>query len=196
VLRNNGTEQGYGPWVQVSRLGLPLINEVVIGYQDKDKYSRTKPATDAANFGAYFLNLVIVKDAEQVGVYPGGPGAKAPAKIRAGRTDVLDLISLKDVPAAASHSITAVGDVLRVDMGFDSGFPNGRPIVDGSGTVSNKEPADVTDILASYLLLMDIKGISDNVFKNDKNFLTTFPYLALPWEGYSQGHGKPAPNTP
>ena len=36
-------------------------------------------------------------------------------------------------------------------------------------------------------------AVGDNVNENDKNYLTTFPYLAGPWEGYSQGHGKPAP---
>jgi len=192
VLRSNGAAEDYGPWVQVSRLGLPLINEAVIGLQDKDKYNRTKPGGDVTNFGAYFLNPVIVKDAEAVGVY-GAPGTKAPDALRTGRTDILDLIGLKAIPAASSHNITAIGDVLRVDMGFDSGFPNGRPLVDYSGTPSNKEPADVTDILVSYLLTKATSGVSDNVNKNDKNYLTDVPFLALPWEGYTDQHGKLAP---
>ena len=63
VLRGDGHNDWAGPWVQVSRLGLPLINEAVIGLQDKDKYNRTTPASDVANFAGYFLNPVIVRDA-------------------------------------------------------------------------------------------------------------------------------------
>ena len=42
-------------WVQVSRLGNPLINEVVIPIGQKDRFNRTSPADDAANFGKYAL---------------------------------------------------------------------------------------------------------------------------------------------
>ena len=45
-----------GSWVQVSRLGNPLINEVIIPIGQKDKFNRTSPANDAANFGQYALN--------------------------------------------------------------------------------------------------------------------------------------------
>ena len=199
VLRGNGGVQGYGPWVQVSRLGLPLINEAVIGVQDKDKYNRTKPAADVTNFGAYFLNPPIVRDAVAVGIY----GTTDPGDVRKyGRTDIIEIINLKNIPAAGAHNIplTVTGDVLRLDLGVDSGFPNGRPLVDGSGTASNKEPADVTDVELSLLLLNDpsktsyvLSGVADGVNKNDKNYLTTFPYLALPWRGEDQGHGKNAP---
>jgi hypothetical protein len=42
-----------GPWVEVSRLGNPLVNEVVIGLPDKDKFNGTEPANDVANFATY-----------------------------------------------------------------------------------------------------------------------------------------------
>ena len=185
IIRKNGDEDDFGPWVQVSRLGLPLINEAVIGLQDKDKYNRTKPATDVANFGAYFLNPIVVRDAEAVGVY-AALGAD-PTPFKSGRTDILDIINLK----ASGHNIAiapgVTGDVLRVDMGLDSGFPNGRPI---PGSSPNKEQADVTDVLLSVLLTKGMVAVSDGVQQNDKNYLSSFPYLALPWEGARQGHGK------
>ena len=62
-----GGDIDFGPWIQVSRLGLPLINEVVIGLQDKDKWNRSHPAYDVANYGAYFLNPILVRDAEFAG---------------------------------------------------------------------------------------------------------------------------------
>jgi hypothetical protein len=189
VLRRDGSDREYGPWVQVSRLGLPLINEAVIGLQDKDKYNRTHPNTDVQNFGAYFLNPVVVRDAEAVGIYQalGVPQSTVDA-LKSNRTDIIDTINL-----APSHNIplSATGDVLRVDMGLDSSFPNGRSLVGGSAP--NKEQADVTDVLLTVILAKGTLPIADNVNSNDKPYLASFPYLALPWEGYSQGHGKLAP---
>ena len=49
------------PWVQVSRLGNPLINEVVIPIGQKDKFNRTSPANDAKNFGKYALNPEVAR---------------------------------------------------------------------------------------------------------------------------------------
>src|SRR6202012_5619566 len=69
VLRQNGESDSFGNWVQVSRLGLPLVNEALIGLQDKDKYNRSSRQNDVKNFGAYFLNPVVVRDADAVGIY-------------------------------------------------------------------------------------------------------------------------------
>ena len=49
------TREG-GPWVQVSRLGMPLVNEVVIGLPDKNKFNASEPKDDAANFAKYVTN--------------------------------------------------------------------------------------------------------------------------------------------
>ncbi len=190
VLHNDGTERGLGPWKQVSRLGLPLINEAVIGLQDKDKFNASRPARDVDNFGAYFLNPIVVRDAEAVGIYKalGVPQSTVDA-LKHDRLDIIDTINLK----ASGHNIplSATGDVLRVDIGTDSGFPNGRPLV--GGAAPNKEQADVTDVLLSVILAKGTLNVSDGVDYNDKPYLTSFPYLALPWEGYSQGHGKATP---
>jgi len=181
ILHQAGDESSYGPWVQVSRLGLPLINEAVIGIQDKDKYNRTQPYDDLNNFGAYFLNPIIVRDAILLGL---------PLQAnQSNRGDVVDVISLTNIPTTNAHHFTAIGDVLRVDMGIDSGFPNGRPLVGGT----NVEQADVTDVLLSLLLTKGFSGVSDGVNHNDANFLTQSPWLALPWRGLDQGHGKAAP---
>jgi Domain of unknown function (DUF4331) len=189
ILRRDGSTRAEGPWVQVSRLGLPLVNEAIIGYQDKDRYNRTRPADDVANFGAYFLNPIVVRDAEAVGIY-AALGVD-PTPFKSNRTDILDVINLKDIPTPGAHHIplSATGDVLRVDLGTDSGFPNGRPIVPGT----DHEQADVTDVLLSLLLTKLQVPISDGVDHNDATFLSEFPFLALPWQGFDQGHGKPTP---
>jgi hypothetical protein len=191
VLRNNGKNDDYGPWVQVSRLGLPLVNEALIGLQDKDKFNRTHPKNDATNFAAYFLNPILVRDAEFAGFYAAnGPlaGISAP---KSNRTDILDIINLKNIPSTGAHNLQTVGDVLRVDMATDSGFPNGRPIAGGS--TANREQADVTNVLLSVILTKGAAAISDGVDYNDRDFLPGTPWLALPWAGDKEGHGKTTP---
>ena len=187
VLMADGTTQTSGDFVQVSRLGLPLVNEALIGYQDKDKYNRTQPKDDVQNFGAYLLNPVVVRDAEAVGLYT--QLGLDPKQFESNRTDIIDAINLKNVPTTGAHSIplSATGDVLRVDLATDSAFPNGRAISPGT----NKEQTDVVDAIFTLVLTKGQKPISDGVDHNDKTFLSDFPFLALPWQGFDEGHGKP-----
>lgn len=172
----------FGGWVQVSRLGFPLINEAIIGIQDKDRYNASHPAFDATRFGAYFLNPVVVRDAEAVGIYkelgadPDGLGFKF------NRTDIIAAINL------ANPAITTIGDVLRVDMTKDSAFPNGRSLV--GGAKPNQAQADITDVILSVVLSKGAVAVTDNANSNDKDFLTEFPFLPAPHQGFSEGHGK------
>jgi hypothetical protein len=208
VLRNDGSKQGFGPWVQVSRLGLPLINEVIVGLQDKDKFNRTHPKDDVGNYAGYILNPVMVRDAEAVGIYTalGVPQGTVDA-LKKDRFDIVVAMNiLSDPNAANGFPLSATGDVLRVDFGAAAGFPNGRPLGPAlNGGNANKEN-DVTDVLATIVLAGlqnyldaatpgDPPGllISDAVSSNDGTYTDTFPYLPTPWEGYSQGHGKAAP---
>ena len=186
ILKKNGAREHSGPFVQVSRLGLPLINEVMIGIQDKDKFNATHPKNDVTNFGAYLLNPVIVRDAEAVGIYTALGVDPTAAGLKSNRTDILDVISLKD----ANHSFTKIGDVLRVDMALDSQFPNGRSIPGGA---SNTEQVDVTDVLMTVVLAKGTIALGDAVDYNDKDFLAEMPFLPLPHRGYDEGHGKPTP---
>jgi hypothetical protein len=196
TIRRHGEALAFGPWVQVSRLGLPLINEAVIGLQDKDKYNRTHPRDDLANFAPYFLHPVIVRNAAAVGIYDelGVDSATVEALKHGpdgqGRLDIVQAINLTNFPAQNAHSIQTIGDVLRVDMGIDSAFPNGRPLI--GGEQADQEQADVTDVLLSLLLSAGTLPVSDNVSHNDKDFLGEFPYLASPHQGFDEGHGKPA----
>ncbi|WP_273878619.1 DUF4331 family protein, partial [Serratia liquefaciens] len=49
------SEKAGGAWVQVSRLGMPLVNELVIGLKDKDAFNASKPKDDA-QFATYVTN--------------------------------------------------------------------------------------------------------------------------------------------
>lgn len=188
VLKNNGQVESSGPFVQVSRLGLPLVNEALIGLQDKDRWNASSPKQDVARFGGYFLNPVIVRDAEAVGIYAalGVPQATVD-DLKDGRQDILDIITLN-----LADDGVAVGDVLRVDAAVDSAFPNGRSLQ--QLPAADKENSDVTDVLLTVILSGGAIPIADGVNRNDKAFLTEFPFLPAPHEGRTEGHGDiPAP---
>ena len=185
-----------GPWRQVSRIGLPLINEVLIGFQDKDKYNRTTPANDVANFGPYFLNPILVRDVEAIGGYAQLGVDSVPDELKFGRVDILDVINLNVVPSPGAHQVEIAngrtGDVLRVDVALDSGFPNGRPL-SGPAVASGKEE-DVTDIELSLLLTKLAAPVTDYVNGpgDGRRLLTYFPYLGTPFAGDEEGKGSPA----
>jgi hypothetical protein len=50
-----------GAWAQVSRLGSPLVNEVVIGIKDKDRFNSSEPKDDGAKFADYVTHPTLPK---------------------------------------------------------------------------------------------------------------------------------------
>ncbi len=173
-------------WVQVSRLGNPLINEVIIPIGQKDKFNRTSPANDAKNFGTYALNpepARLLNALFKLGVK------------ETGRTDIVQAL-LTGVPGLTQiGSSPAAADTLKLNLGVPpsaspsrfgvlagdvAGFPNGRRLAD-----------DVTDIelrvIAGALLKPEEGGkqipLGDGVDQNDKAFRSSFPYVALPTDG-------------
>ena len=126
LLRGEHDHDHYGGYVQVSRLGWPLVNEVIIPLQDKDKYNRSRPKDDVANFGAYILDPEVPKLLNLV------LKANCAATPAGGRTDIVGLLSPNGTKAA---------DLLRININqgqtnAQSHFPNGRALAD-----------DVTDTL-------------------------------------------------
>jgi hypothetical protein len=156
-----GFDANYGGFQQVSRLGWPLVNEVVIPLQDKDLWNRSVPSDDVANFGAYIL------DPELPGLLSAVLGAGCAPTPDEGRLDIVDLLSPNGTTAA---------DMLRINITADqtfanSGFPNGRTLAD-----------DVTDTLLT-VLCNNGGPLGDGVDANDLAFLETMPYLASPHSG-------------
>jgi hypothetical protein len=161
VLRRTHDQQDLGQFVQVSRLAWPLVNEVLIPLQDKDKYNRSKPEDDVENFGAYILQP------ELPGLLNAVLGAGCAPTPDGGRTDLVGLLS---------PSGTTPADILRLDVRAgqthaDSHFPNGRALAD-----------DVTDIELAVLCGSGAP-LGDGVDANDLPFLDTFPYLPAPASG-------------
>ncbi|NUP08680.1 MAG: DUF4331 domain-containing protein [Polyangiaceae bacterium] len=190
ILRKDGTNDTHGPWRQVSRLGLPLINEAVIGLQDKDYWNRLQPKDDLTYFAGYILNPVVVRDAEAVGFYAAGAPLNGCVGLNGGdlnnlktnRTDIVQVINL------GNADITSIGDVLRVDLGVANGaFPNGRSLP------ANGYDTDVTDIELT-LLLCGVQGLLNGVDvpdgvdqAGDITNRASFPYANRPHEGFASG---------
>ena len=161
ILRRGRDADDYGKYIQVSRLGWPLINEVIIPLKDKDKFNRSAPKDDVANFGAYILDPEVPKLLDLV------LGAGCPATPSGGRVDIVGLLAPNG---------TAPADLLRINIAHgqtnaQSHFPNGRALAD-----------DVTDTLLT-VACNNGSAIGDGVNKNDLEFTTTFPYLASPHSG-------------
>jgi len=161
IERSSRDADDYGRFVQVSRLGWPLVNEVIVPLKDKNKYNYTNPVDDVANFGAYILDPEVPKLLNLV------LGAGCPATPPGGRTDIVGLLAPNG---------TTPADLLRVNINADqtnaqSHFPNGRAILD-----------DVTDTLLTVACNSG-SHIGDGVNAPDKLPLSAFPYMASPYSG-------------
>jgi hypothetical protein len=131
-----GASREGGAWTQMSRLGAPLVNEVVIGLKDKDRFSHSKPSGDG-QFAAYVTNPTLPALVE---ILYGSAGAKAPTNfprndlVAAFLTGVKGLNQPANVVASemlrlnTSIAPTASGAQKRLGVidGDNAGFPNGR----------------------------------------------------------------------
>ncbi len=138
---HHASEKAGGAWVQVSRLGMPLVNEVVIGLKDKDKFNSSKPSGDG-QFADYVTNPTLPALLEialaMPGIAPtnfprtdlvttfltGIKGVNQPKKVTA--SEMLRLnTAIAPVPFAQQNRLGIVGNILA--MGNDNaGYPNGR----------------------------------------------------------------------
>jgi len=195
-----GTETG--PWVQVSRLGNPLFNEVLVPLSEKDKWNAQPPSGDKAYASG-------VSSPELAGLlnvlYPGAfPNLAAYKKPRAD----LEAILLTGIPAgvvSANFSTltgTKQADMLRLNLaipaaakpnplgvvgGDVAGFPNGRRIIDDVVTIELQAIAGATIPLVDKSFTPDkaIADVSDGVSGAGLTFLPNFPYLGTPYSGYN-----------
>src|SRR5438093_1424142 len=207
IRDKRGMEKGAGPWVQVSRLANPLINEVVIPLARKDRWNASDPQNDR-QFERFYTDPEVTR--LENALYPVLDDAPT--------TDRGDLVAilLTGVPtlnftgptkADLIRLNTAIppsgrggpGNRLGVLAGDFAGFPNGRRLED-----------DVTDIelrafACGYGPIVGpiIEGfgfcngnanrtpnnlLGDGVDQNETPFRTTFPYGATPHQGYDHRH--------
>jgi len=182
ALEVSGTGKSRGRWVQVSRLGNPLVNEVVIPIGKKDMFNRTRPKDDAKNYASYVLNPELAAVMNQL-FHLGAPEHN--------RDDIVSAL-LVGLPGKTRISRKAVpADTLKINLGVPpsanpnrmgvlagdlAGFPDGRRLAD-----------DVTDeslrVVAGVLKGNNVP-LGDGVDQNDVSFLGSFPYVAPPHSGF------------
>lgn len=186
----------FGPFRQVARLGFPLVNEVLIGVQDKDRFNRSSPFNDVNEFAGFILNPVLVRDVEAVGGFAQLGIDPVPDDFKFGRVDIIQVLNIDNFPVAGAHAVPIengrTGDVLRVDVAVDSSFPNGRPLA--GAAVANGKEQDVTDIALSVVLAKGAIALTDFVGGpgDGRALLPEFPFLGLPFAGDEEGKGDPA----
>jgi hypothetical protein len=177
-----------GPWVQLSRLDMPLVNELVIPLKDKNRWNGSKPRFDG-QFGKYVL------DPEPARLIESILGVDVPEPPR----DDLATIFLTGIPGLNKPNGVVPSSQLRLNTsimpsdnpnrlgvlaGDNAGFPNGRRPID-----------DVVDIelralAGGTLLTPDFNHppnnqLGDGVDANDVPLRKAFPYLADP-QDYTQ----------
>ncbi len=176
-----------GPWIQVNRLGNPLVNEVLVALRDKDRYNRNSPTQDSRIvryaeepelgrlINAVYGTAFVTSGRADLKAILLGPGTGA---------DVLrvntatDPVSLSGQPGFSR--LTFIGGDLAKISGVPStvpgGWPNGRRLGD-----------DVVDIaltaIASGPSYTAITLLGDNVAANDAVYNQVFPYAATPHAG-------------
>ncbi|MDR7273205.1 hypothetical protein J2X20_005895 [Pelomonas saccharophila] len=193
-----------GAWTQVSRLGNPLPNEVIIGLDDKDKFNSSKPKNDVQNFNDYFGNPAFPTLIQAV-----FPQFTAPTNFP--RTD-LQTVFLKGIKGLNQPAnLTTPSEMMRLNTSIPPTAaamqnPMGVAGGDNAGYPNGRRPADdVVDISirAAMGLLCQLTGandalqigcrpsdapsglvpFTDGVRKTAANYGTAFPYLTTPPSG-------------
>jgi len=199
---NNNVTRENGLWVQVSRLGMPLVNEVVIGLDDKDRFNASDPSGDS-QFANYVTHPSLPALVESL-----FPSAKAPTNFP--RTDLVAafLTGIKGVnqPANVKASemlrlntgtpTTAYGaqNPLGVAAGDPAGFPNGRrpadDVVDLSLRVAMGALCTLTGTSDTFAVgckpvnaPAGALALTDGVRKDSREYKPVFPYLNTPLPG-------------
>jgi Domain of unknown function (DUF4331) len=180
--------------VQVSRLGMPLVNEVLIPLGKKDLWNASQPINDA-QFAAY------VRDPEPARLihllYPTISVPPAP------RTDLV-AIFLTGIPGLNQPVGVVPADGLRLNMaippsatpnrlgllaGQSDGFPNGRRLGDDVVDIELRALAGGTPFTPAFNHAPN-NTLSDGVNANDKFLLSSFPYVPRPHSGYAHIHDR------
>jgi hypothetical protein len=190
--------------VQVSRLGQPLINEVVIPLGRKDYWNRQDPKDDG-EFESFYLSPEVSRLENLLyGAPPQGhPGGALAPIDTTGRTDLVailltgvqglnftgsrraDLLRLNT--SIAPSAPVGAGNRLGVLAGDFAGYPNGRRLEDDIVDIDLRAFAQGYGAVLQGLGLPNKSPnnlLGDGVDGNDKPLLTHFPYVAAPHQGY------------
>ena len=163
----NGGDLRSGPWTQVSRLGNPLVNELLIGLGAKDVWNTQPPTTDGTEFLNYFAHPLLPELLPSLypGVFPnlaaynsGSPNSRP--DIEAIFLTGIPPGVITQAPTFTNYNGTGVkADMLRLNtaippssspnnlglLGLDvAGYPNGRRVIDDVATIALRAVAGAT----------------------------------------------------
>jgi hypothetical protein len=190
-----------GPWVQVSRLGNPLFNEVIVPLGDKDKWNAVHPARDKA-FAKYVEHPELAKLLPVL--YPNVfPHLAALTAKRADLVAIL-LTGLPKgiIPGFQNNTGKVLADMLRLNvaipptkskpsplglLGGDlAGFPNGRRVFDDIVNIELRAIAGLTYPLVNPSYTPDdaASKLTQGLTPGPHRYQSTFPYLGTPHDGF------------
>lgn len=201
VLGDSGAAPtGSGEWVQVSRLGHALVNELVADLGSKDFFNGLHISGDGALLGK-------VTDPEVARLLKALYGIDVPPTPR---NDVVEIfltgitgVNKPQVVAASEQlrlnlftAATAIGggDRMGVIGGDAGGYPNGRRLIDDTVDISLQVMAGATPLTPTFVKSPN-NALGDGVNVNDKAFTSQFPYLASPHQGFDHTHHRLEPAT-
>ncbi len=220
VYDSDGSVHSHGRWVQISRQGHPLINEVVIALDDKDRWNCQRPYRDK-QFEQYYTKpeLAQLLPVLYPGVFPNLAALNQSGKPRADLVAIL-LTGIPGgiIPDFQNYTGPVEADQLRLNLaiapttsnpsnlgliGADpAGYPNGRRVFDDVTAIELRAIAGVTYPLVDASFTPDgaagaitpglTSSNTDVTAKNTVNYLPAFPYLGTPHGGYQ----NPGDNTP
>jgi hypothetical protein len=202
TLRQPGFGESFeaGPWIQVSRLGNPLFNEVIVPMGEKDRWNAL-PAWEDGQFLKY------VQHPELAGLLPILYPKVFPnlAGLTAARADLVAIL-LTGLPAGIvsgfqNYTGKRYADQLRLNVAIPptsspnplgvvggdlAGFPNGRRVFDDVVTVELRAIAGLTYPLVHPGYTPDGAAslVTDGLTSADTRYLSQFPYLGTPQGGY------------
>jgi hypothetical protein len=176
-----------GDWVQVSRLGNPLVNEAVIPVGTKDVFNGLEPTGDGAAL-QFVTNpeLPVLMQALFQVQTPPTP-----------RTDLVTIF-LTGIPGLNQIGTTPrPSEMLRLNTGIPAssrphrlgvlagdlaGFPNGRRVGDDVVDIALQAMAGATPLTPAFLRAPNNR-LGDGVEQNDRPYLDVFPFLTVPNPG-------------
>jgi hypothetical protein len=190
-----------GPFMQVSRLGNPLVNEVIIPLGLKDQWNATTPDADVQYADSYLHpELAGLLPVLYPNVFPNLKG------LTAARADLAAIlltgIPSGIIPGFQNFTGKTQADMLRLNLaippasspnilgvlgGDVAGFPNGRRVQDDVVSIELRAVAGVTYPLIDKSFTPDgaASKVTDGLTGSDQSFLSGFPYLGVPSDGYA-----------
>ncbi len=189
--RTSAGQTHAGDWVQVSRLGNPLVNEVVLPVGAKDFFNGLEPTGDGAalNFVTHPLLPPLMEALFQVST-PPTPRNDLVTIFLTGIPG-LNQIGTNPRPSEMLRLNTAIPPAARpfrlgVLGGDLAGFPNGRRVGDDVVDIALQAMAGATPLTPGFVRSPN-SGIGDGVEQNDRPYLDVFPFLTTPHPGRENG---------